>query len=129
MKYADSFRHQEVLDTSGTTTYSTGWYTVDFANELYCFLTATETGSATSESVVVTIERASGFEVDVPVTVVTFSTITAATTEEKYAVDKDNSAQGAENKIGHRIRFKFVTSGTWTVDNMTITVNVHAKRN
>jgi len=128
MKYADSFRHQEVMDTTGKTTYSP-WYDVSWANELYCFLTSTESGSASSESLVVTIERASGFETDVPVTVVTFTTITAATTEEKYAVSFDDTAQGVENKLGHRIRYKFVTSGMWTVTNVTTTVNVHAKRN
>jgi hypothetical protein len=128
LKYADSFRDQEVLTATGQTTYSP-WYDVSWANELYCFLTATESGSGDSESTAVTIERASGFETDVPVTVVTFSAVTAATTEEKYAVWHDGSAPGAENKIGTRIRYKYVTSGTWAVTNQTITVNVHAKRN
>ena len=127
MKYADSFRHQEVITVSGATTYSP-WYDVSWANELYCFITNVETGSATSEKIDVTIIRASGFETDVPVTVVTFTQLAAAGTEEKYAVNDDSSAQGAENKIGMRIRFKFVSSGTYTATE-TCTVNVHAKRN
>jgi len=128
VKYADSFRDQEVITTSGATTYSP-WYDVSWANELYCFITNVESGSATSEKVDVTIERASGFETDVPVTVVTFTQLAGSGTEEKYASWMyDNAAPGAENKIGMRIRFKYVSSGTYTATE-TCTVTVHAKRN
>ncbi len=129
MKYADSFRHAETLDTTSTTTYSQ-WYDVSWANELYAFIGSVETGTPNSESIVTTIERGSGFETDVPITVLTFSTITADTTEELYARhDYDGGAPAADNKIGMRIRYKFVTSGTWSVTNVIVTVNVHAKRN
>jgi hypothetical protein len=130
MKYADSFRDQEVITVTGQTTYSK-WYDVSWANELYCFLTNVETGTPNSETVDVTIERASGFETDVPVTVVTFTQITGATTEEKYAGHMfDNAAPGAENKLGMRIRFKYVSGGTFGAGaTETVTVTVHAKRN
>jgi len=130
MKYADSFRFQAVQTASGQTTYSP-WYDVSWANELYCFLTSVEAGgSASSESTQVKIQRASGYETDVPVDVISFTAITATnTTEEKYAVSLDEAAQGAENKIGHRIRFEIVGSGTWGVTTVTTTINVHAKRN
>lgn len=130
MNYADSMRHQEVMDTTGKTTYS-GWFDVSWANELFCFLTAVEVGSTDSESVAVTIERESGYETDVPVTIISFTAVTADVTEEKhaYSPETDNSAPDVHNKIGMRMRYKFVTSGTWAVTSMTVTVNVQAKRN
>lgn len=130
MKYADSFHHVETLDTTGTTTYS-DWFDVSWANELYAYVDSTETGSATSESVAVTVERYLPYRTSNPTTVLTFTAITGDTTEEKYAYtpETDASAPDVHNKLGMRVRFKYVTSGTWTVTSVVIYSTIYAKRN
>lgn len=127
MRFAESYLNVETLDTSGTTTYS-DWFDISWANELYGYVDTTETGSATSESIIVTVERYLPYRTSAPSTVLTFTTITGDTTEEKYGIWNDNSAPGAENKLGMRVRFKYVTSGTWTVTNVKVYSTLYAKR-
>ena len=128
--YENSFSNVETLDTSGTTTYS-GWFNVGFASEIYAYVDTTETGSATSESIIVTVERSLPYRAGGATTVLTFTTITADATEEKiaYTPATDGSAPGVENTIGMRIRFKYVTSGVWTVTNVKVYSTIFAKRN
>jgi hypothetical protein len=121
MKYADSFHHLETLGTEGTTTYSP-WFDIDFANEMWVYVDSTETGDATSESVVATVERYTPYRTASHVTIATMTTITGDTTEEKYY-------KASSTEMGTRIRFKYVTSGTWTVTNMKIYCTIYAKRN
>ena len=128
MKYAASYHNTETLDTSGTTTYSE-WFDISWANELYVLVDSTETGTPNSESIAVTLERTSGFRTDVPVEVLAFSAITGDTTEELYSrYHYDGGATAADNQMGMRVRFKYVTSGTWSVTNVKVYSTIYAKR-
>jgi hypothetical protein len=121
MMYANSFRHIETLTASGTTTYSP-WFDIAFANELYMYVDSTETGSADSESVSVKVERYLPYRTSAPVKIEQFTAITGDTTQEI-------TTKWTEKDLGTRCRFKFVTSGTWTVTNMKIYCTIYAKRN
>ena len=112
MGYAKSFSHLETLDTSGTTTYSK-WFDVGSAVELYAYIDSTETGSVDSEAVKVTIERYLPYRTSANVKVLNFTEFTADATEEVIV-------SATEKEFGTRCRFKFVTSGTWTVTNVKV---------
>jgi len=131
MDYATSYRHVEAITATGATTYS-DWFDVSWANEIYSFLTFAESGAGNSESILVTLERYVPYVTPTATTVLTHSAATAAANEEKYGGwMTDAAAPGAENKLGMRVRWKFVSSGTWTVagNTITITMILHAKRN
>ena len=112
MGHATSFSHLETLDTSGTTTYSK-WFNVGSAVELYAYIDSTETGSANSETVAVTIERYLPYRTPVHVKILNFTTFEADATEEVIVT-------ASEKEFGTRARFKFVTAGTWTVTNVKV---------
>lgn len=134
MKYADSQTHTFTLTAEGTV-YSP-WYNVDFANELYGYATYTYAlGVTGNESSTVSIQRyvpLAASEAASGTDVVAFTTRAVTTVvEEVYAVDKDEAAQGAENKLGMRVRFEAVQTGNaWTADQiLTIVVVLNMKRN
>ena len=124
-KYSDSFYHEETCDAA-TTTYSK-WFDVAFANELYAYVESVETSSGTY-SIVVTVERCLPYITPTGSTVLTFTTITGDTTEEKRAnaPATDGAAPGAENIIGLRVRFKYVN--TWTSGSTAVHSKIYAKR-
>jgi hypothetical protein len=125
MKYADSFLHTEVGTASGTT-YSK-WFDVSWANELFVYLDSTEDGAW---STVVTLERYTPYRTSAPIKILDVATVSSTTTSESYAYtpETDNSAPDVHNKLGMRVRFKYVctrTSGT----SLTIYSTIYAKRN
>lgn len=125
MKYADSFYNAETC-SAATTTYS-DWFDVSFANELYAYVDSAEVTSGTY-SIVVTVERYLPYRTSAPQTVLTFTAITGDTTQEKYGSWMgDTAAPGAENKLGMRVRFKYVT--TWTSGSTIVHSTIYAKRN
>jgi len=107
-----SFHHLETLDTSGTTTYSE-WFASGSALEMYVYVDSTETGSTSSESIAVTTERYTPYRTASHANVGTMTAITGDTTEEKHYY-------ATATKFGTRMRFKFVTSGTWAVTNVKV---------
>jgi len=127
-KYADSFR--KVFTCSATGTQYSGWFDVSWANELYSWLTFSETGTANAETIDVTLERYVGYVTATATTVLTHTQIDAAGNEEKYGSwMADTAAPGAENKIGGRVRFKCVTGGTFGSGNViTVTMRLDAFR-
>ena len=132
MKYVDSQNHTETITTDGTT-YSP-WFDVSFANELYAYVDTTESGTASDETLDITVERFTPYRTAAPVTVLTFTQITFADltiTEEKYAYSpaSDSGAPGAENKIGMRVRFKYVAAATTWATTVVVYSNLYAKRN
>ena len=129
MTYADSYTHVETITASGATTYS-DWIDISWANEIYSFLTYVEAETGSSEAVDVTLERYVPFATPTATTVLTHTQATGATTEEKHGVWFDGSAPGAENKLGMRVRWKFISSGTFASDQViTMTMTLYAKRN
>lgn len=129
-KYADSFRYVFSVTTTGATAYS-GWFDVSWANEIYSWLTFSETGTASSETIDVTLERYVPQVTPTASTVITHTQATAATTEEKYAHCQayDGGAPGAENKLGGRVRWKCVSGGTFGSGNtITVTMRLDAFR-
>lgn len=131
MKYVDSFRHIETdIDTSGVTTYSP-WYDVSWANELFSFATFAETGTADSEGVVATLQRYSPI-VSTGTDIASHTKLQADGSNEKVVSAKPGgtSAYGTANKLGLRVRWKFVSDGTFGASNViTMTMVLHAKRN
>ena len=112
MGHATSFSHIETLDTSGTVTYS-DWFDTGRAVELYAYVDSTETGSPDSESIAIQIDRYTPYRTASYVKLGNFTAITGDTTQELqyYATEKE---------FGTRCRFKFTTSGTWTVTNVKV---------
>jgi len=123
MKYADSFHHTETM-TASDTTYSP-WFDISWANELYVY---TDSTVSNTSSVVITLERYAPYRTPAPIDVLAVGTITSTTTSEGYAGWMyDGSAPGAENKLGMRVRFKYVM--TWTSGTSTVYNTIYAKRN
>ena len=125
MKYADSFHHTETMTASGTT-YSP-WFDVSWANELYVYLDSTETGAY---SVVTTLERFAPYRTSAPIKILDLATVASTTTSESYAYtpETDGSAPDVHNKLGTRVRFKYVCTRT-SGDSMVIYSTIYAKRN
>ncbi len=109
---ATSFNHLETLDTSGTTTYS-DWFRSGSALEIYAYVDSTEAGTPNSESVAVTLERYRPYRTRSDANVGTFTAITGDVAEEKHYY-------ATATKFGTRMRFKFVTSGTWSADSVKV---------
>jgi len=130
MKYADSFRKVFTCSATGTTQYS-DWFDISWANEIYSWLTFSETGTADAETIDVTLERYVPYVTPTATTVLTHTQATGATNEEKYGGwMTDTAAPGAENKLGTRVRYKCVAGGTFGSGNViTVTMILHAKRN
>ena len=133
MKYADSFEYT-VAHTAAGTKY-TEWFDISWANELYayCTITFAETrGGGKDESVSTNnLERNTP---DVVATeVVAFTVPKTATTaeEEEYASAHTYVTDvSGDNKLGMRVRFKSITSGTtWTASqSISIAYTIYAKR-
>lgn len=130
MKYADSWTHVETITVSGTTTYS-DWMDISWANELYSFLTFAESATGTTETVDATLERYVPYVTPTVATVLTHAQIGAAGNSEVYGSwMTDTAAPGAENKLGMRVRWKFISAGTFSTGQiLTITMTLYAKRN
>jgi len=112
MGHAQSFSHLEILTTTGKTTYSP-WFDTGRAVELYVYVDSTETGSVDSESIAIQVDRYTPYRTESHVKVGNFTAITGDTTQELHYY-----ATGT--KFGTRCRFKFTTSGTWTVTNVKV---------
>lgn len=123
MKYAGSFHHKETISAAGTT-YSP-WFDISWANELYAYSDSTMDVSGTL-SVAMTVERFLPYRTAAHVDVLTFTALTGATTEEEYGIWQDEAAPGTENKLGMRVRFKYVT--TYTDGTISIYSTIFAKR-
>jgi len=110
--------------TASDTTYS-DWFDVSWANELYVY---TDSTVSQSSSVVITLERYAPYRTPAPIDVLAVGTITSTTTSEGYAGWMyDGGAPGAENKLGMRVRFKYVM--TWSSGTSTVYNTIYAKRN
>lgn len=109
---ATSFSHVETMDTSGKTTYS-DWFKIGSALEMYAYIDSTEAGSVSSESIAIRIERFLPYRTAAPVKIGQFTAITADTTQELHYY-------ATATEFGTRARFKFVTSGTWTVNSVKV---------
>jgi len=134
MKYEDSQRFTITLAAAGTA-YS-AWFNVGFANEIYAYCTYDWLKAiGNDESATVSLQRHIPLAADVAAEgtdVLTFSTRTADNAvEEKIATDKDEAAQGTENRLGMRMRFELVATGTdWTTDQtITVVCIANMKRN
>lgn len=123
MKYRASYNDTEAITVTGQTTYS-GWFDVDWANELYAWLEFAESETGSSESIQVTLERETKGNY-ANQTVLTFTAATGASTEEKHAT----SIGAGTDKIGTRVRFKYVSSGTFAASQIvTMTMDLVAVR-
>ena len=129
MKYVASYHDTELITVTGKTTYSK-WFDVSWANELYSYLTFAESETGDSESIVVTLERYIPYVTPTATTVLTHSTATAATNEEKIARNYyDGAAPAADNTIGLKVQWKYISSGTFANDQIiTVTIALYAKR-
>jgi len=135
MKYADSFE-ETVAHTAAGTKYSE-WFDISWANELYVYCTVTfaETrGGGKDESLDTNkLERSTPDSVATEVVAFTVAKTATATEEEEYAsvIPDGNAAVAAANKLGMRVRFKSITSGTtWTASqSISIAYTIYAKRN
>lgn len=123
-EYAETFYNAETCGAA-ITTYS-DWFDVTWANELYMYIDSAESAAGTY-SIVVTVERYLPYRTSAPVTVATFTAITADATEEEYAhAWADGSAPGSENQIGMKVRFKYVN--TWTSGSTVVHSTIFAIR-
>ena len=131
MKYIDSQNHTETI-TAADTTYSP-WFDISFANELYAYVDTSESGTASDETLDITVERYTPYRTASHITVLTFTQITFAdltVTEEKYGnTPNDGGAPGAANKLGMRVRFKYVSAATTWATTVTVYSTLYAKRN
>jgi len=132
MKYVDSQNHTETITTDGTT-YSP-WFDVSFANELYAYIDTSESGTASDETLDITVERYTPYRTASHTTVLTFTQITFAdltVTQEKNArfPADDGSAPGADNKLGMKVRFKYDAAATTWATTVTVYSTLYAKRN
>ncbi|MHA2313961.1 MAG: hypothetical protein ACXACF_01525 [Candidatus Hermodarchaeia archaeon] len=129
MKYEDSYRKVFTFTATGDTQYS-DWINVGWANEVYGYLTFSETGTANSETIDAEVERHQPFVTESSTTVLAWTQINAAGTEEIYMRSHyDGGATAADNKIGNRIRLKVVSGGTFGSGNtITITITLNMKR-
>lgn len=129
MDYANSFR--KVFTCSATGTQYSGWFDISKYNELYSWLTFSETGTANSETIDVTLERYVPYVTPTATTVLTHGQIAAAGNSEVYGSwMADTAAPGTENKLGTRVRYKCIAGGTFGSGNViTVTMILHAKRN
>jgi len=112
--------------TASGTTYSP-WMDVSWANELYVYLDSTETGAY---SVVCTLERFTPYRTASHTTILSLATVASTTTSESYAYTPETDGTGADvhNKIGTRVRFKYVCTKT-SGASMVIYSTIYAKRN
>ncbi len=130
MRFVESYRDVELIDTTGQTTYS-GWFDVWWANELYSYMTFAESETGNSESIQVTLERETPYVTPSATTVLTHSAATTAANEEKHAYtpETDNSVPDVHNQLGYRVRWKYVSSGTFTASQIvTMTMILYAFR-
>jgi len=130
IKNADSFLWEQDFTTISTT-YTSPWFDVSFANVLYSFLTFEETGTAGSESITVTLERYMPYLAPSETDVLGHSAIGAAGNEEIYIrASYDHDTPNTDNKIGMRVRYKAVSSsGAFGAGNtITMTLHLDAKR-
>ena len=128
MKYADSYEWDETFSkTNATATQYSGWFEVDFANELISdgeFIMGTRDGAAT---LIVTIERYVPYSANATVLTAHATVQADATTQN----EKTGSAVGAGTTvIGTRVRYVFTLGGSWA-GNVTCSValKLYAKRN
>jgi hypothetical protein len=129
IKYVDSFTDTEALTASGSTTYST-WYDISWANEIYSWLAYAETSSTGANLVDVTLQRETKGSY-ANQTVLTHTQIGAAGTEEKHGMywgSTDASNVAANNVLGTRVRWKYITGGTNFTGTVTLTMNLVAVR-
>jgi len=128
MKYADSFEKEWAFTTTTQTVYS-DWYDISWANELYSYVNYVLSTTRNAEQAIITLERYTPLGL-ADVTVLTHGTkTTTAAVDEQYGIWNDNSAPGNENKLGMRVRYKVVVSGTFTAaQTMTVTAQLYAKR-
>jgi hypothetical protein len=117
--------YNPTISAAGTT-YSP-WMDISWANELYAYTDSAEVTSGTY-SIVVTVERYLPYRTSAPVTVLTFTAITADATEEEYASALTYVTDvSADNQLGMRVRFKYVN--TWTSGSTKVYSTIYAKRN
>lgn len=137
MKYANSFEYTFTIPKANIGTEYSGWFDVDFANELYCYVTIafSETQDG-DEDVLMSIVRNTPdwvAESAIEQEVVAFTQRTASQAEEeKYASALTYVTDvSADNQLGTRVQFKCVTTGTgWhTGQILTVTCTIYAKRN
>jgi len=112
IKYSDSYEWIETFDADNTTAtqYSTPWFEVDFANELFSdvsMVMSTISGSATFDA---DVEKYSKYAANS--VVISHTQVTAdGTTLEESTVSAVGAGTG---KIGTRVRYVFTLGGTWT---------------
>ena len=131
MQYVQRFSDTETITATGQTTYS-AWFDVDWANEMYSWVQFAESETGNSETVDVTLERYVAHSGVSNQTVITHTQLAAAGTEEKFAsalsYDGD-AAIGADQKLGGRVRYKYVSGGAFASDqSITITVMLEVYR-
>jgi len=106
------------------------WFDISWANELYSCLTFSETGTASSETIDVKVERYLPYVTASQTDVLAHTQINAAGNEEIYMRHHyDGGATAADNKLGMRVRWKAVSGGTFGSGNtITVTMVMYAKR-
>jgi len=130
LKYCDSFKDTLSFTATSQTVY-TDWFDISWANELFSFVTFAESGAGNSESITITLQRYSPI-VNTGTDIASHGALAIAGSNELVATAKTaNAAYGTANKLGMRVRWKGVSSGTWTVagNTITMTLEMYAKRN
>jgi hypothetical protein len=113
--------HETILPSTTVTTAKTvvgPWIDVDQYQELYGWLNVTAFASRANETLTVTIERWADNDVGYT-NVLAFTAIsgTGAASEEKTAV----------SLLGGRVRYRYVTGGTWSSKSITFNIGLMAK--
>ena len=130
MKYADSFNDSETIIASGATTYS-DWFDTSWANELCSFATFAEAVTGTTESITVSLQRFSPI-VTTGTDIAAHGALAAAGSDELYVTSQiaGSTDLATKNKLGMRVRYKYVSSGTFSASQIvTMTMVLYAKRN
>ncbi|KKK75596.1 hypothetical protein LCGC14_2872120, partial [marine sediment metagenome] len=114
MKYSDSFEKEWTFTTTTQTVYS-DWFDISWANEFYSYVNYVLTENRNAEQAIITLERYTPLGL-ANVTVLTHGTkTTTAAVDEQYAsaITYDaNAAIGNDQKLGMRVRYKVVVTGT-----------------
>ena len=130
MNYGDSFT-ETIAHTAAGTIY-TKWFNVEKFNELYiyCTITFAKTKSG-NESLTVNKMYRPTPDSEAEIVAFTAPIDASAAEEAEYAVCLDEAAQGNENMLGTRVRFKSTTTGnSFTADqSISIKYTIYAKRN
>ena len=92
MDYANSFR--KVFTCAATGTQYSGWFDISKYNELYSWLTFSETGTADAETIDVTLERYVPYVTPTATTVLTHTQATEgeSRSENEKSLLRNNSA-------------------------------------